>query len=210
MKVLVIGANGRVAKALIAKLIKNEHTVIAGARDISKINTDSKVTRIAIDLEKPLKELNQLIPSVDVIYFVAGSRGKDLLKVDAFGAIKAMQVAELKNIKRFVMLSSMFSLEPEKWSSDTPSLVNYRIAKFFADNYLVTNTNLDYTIVQPTRLTETPGTGKITIDNGVIDQNSITDVANTLAEIIEFKNTVKKVIKMHAGETPIKEALQQI
>lgn len=35
----------------------------------------------------------------DIVYFVAGSRGKDLLQTDAFGAVKTMIAAEKSGIK---------------------------------------------------------------------------------------------------------------
>lgn len=62
-------------------------------------------------MEEKLKDFN-------AVYFLAGSRGKDLLQTDAFGAVKLMQTAESIGIRRFIMLSSIFALEPEKWSQE--------------------------------------------------------------------------------------------
>ena len=64
---------------------------------------------------------------------------------------------------RFVMLRALFSLEPTKWRTvkSLDGLTDYNIAKFFADNYLIHDTDLDYTILQPTVMTDKPGTGKI-------------------------------------------------
>ena len=39
--------------------------------------------------------LSQKLQDIDVIYFVAGSRGKDLLQTDAFGAVKVMMIQAL-------------------------------------------------------------------------------------------------------------------
>lgn len=41
----------------------------------------------------------------DAVYFTAGSRGKDLLQTDAFGAVKTMQAAKKLSIERYIMLS---------------------------------------------------------------------------------------------------------
>ena len=43
-----------------------------------------------------------------------------------------------------------------------------------------------------------------------IDKNTLDDVAKTLADILKYQNTKRKIIKMRAGETPIDEALSQI
>ena len=89
-------------------------------------------------------------------------------------------------------------------------IMDYNVAKFFADNYLVNQTDLDYTILQPTALTEEPGTEKITLGTGKVATNPISDVAKTLALLLEFDNTKKKVISMRSGQTPIKEALAKV
>lgn len=143
----------------------------------------------------------QAVGKVDAIYFTAGSGAKDLLQTDAFGAVKLMQAAAQNGITRFIMLSALFSLEPNKWRTvkGLDGLTDYNIAKFFADNYL-TYTALDYTILQPTVMTDKSGTGKITVD----------DVAKTLSEILKYQNTKRKIIKMREGSTPIDEALSQI
>ena len=40
-------------------------------------------------------------------------------------------------------------------------IVNYSIAKFFADQWLMRNSDLDYTTVQPGDLVDEPGSGKV-------------------------------------------------
>ena len=164
------------------------------------------------DLHAQRDAVAETIQGFDAVYFLAGSRGKDLLQTDAFGAVKLMQAAELIGIRRFVMLSSIFALEPEKWAQE-PSLqaiTNYNIAKFFADNYLVNCTGLDYTIVQPSVLKEEDGTGRIEIAPEHDGANPIPDVAQVLCEVLERENTFKKVIKMRSGDTPIVSALETI
>lgn len=110
------------------------------------------------------------------------------------------------------MLSSIFALEPEKWSEENSlkNITNYNIAKFFADNYLVTNTDLDYTIIQPSVLKEEEGTGKIEFAPEHGGSNPIPDVAKVLFSVLTRENTFKKVIKMRGGDTPIAEALAQL
>ena len=88
--------------------------------------------------------------------------------------------------------------------------MDYNVAKFFADNYLVNQSGLKYTILQPTNLTEKEGTGKIGLDVTKVTSNPIPDVANTLAEILKHDNTIGKVIMMKSGDTPIDEALASV
>ena len=104
------------------------------------------------------------------------------------------------------MLSVLFSIEPSRWRTskglDGLTDYDYDIAKFFADNYL-THTTLDYTILQPTVMTDKSGTGKITVDDGEFGYNPA-------SEILKYQNTKRKIIKMREGSTPIDEALSRI
>ncbi|MBD5069002.1 MAG: SDR family oxidoreductase [Lactobacillus sp.] len=213
MKVFIVGATGRVATELIKDLVAKGHQITAAARKPENVvlKDDPLVTTVKLDLHASVEELATLIGKQDVIYFTAGSRGKDLLQADAFGAVKTMQAAEQNGIKRYIMLSSMHALEPEFWHEGAlAKIMDYNIAKFFADNYLIHNTSLDYTILQPAVLVEEPGTGKITVGKEIGKQNSIADVASTLAELLERDNTRGKVILMSSGTTPIAQALASI
>lgn len=208
MKILVIGANGRVGQKLVEYLSNNNHEVLAGSRHPEESDKSKNIKTIPFDLHDSVENLSKHLEKIDAIYFVAGSRGRDLLQTDAFGAIKSMKVAENIGTSRFVMLSSSYSLDPEKWQDpEMKNLLNYNIAKFFADNYLVYQTQLNYTILQSTALVDVPATGKITIDTDSKSQNSIENVALTLADVLEHDSTIKKVFRMSDGDTPIAEVL---
>ena len=211
-KVFVAGGSGRVATALIKDLVADGHQVIAGARHPEKIVQLAGVTPVTLDLHGDVAKIASLMAGADAVYFVAGSRGKDLLQTDAMGAVKTMQAAERAGIKRYIMLSSMYVLQPEKWA-DYPALAaitDYNIAKFFADNYLIHNTDLDYTIVQPATLTEEAATDKVTFGEGDDTTNPIPDVAQVLATVLANGNTIGKVILMRTGDTPIDTAVKEV
>lgn len=211
VSIFIAGATGRVGTLLTKDLLDDGHEIIAGARHPERVEKNDYVTSVKFDLHESVAEMAEAIKGADVIYFTAGSGAKDLLQVDAFGAVKLMQAAEKDGIKRFVMLSALFSLEPTKWRTVKvlDGLTDYNIAKFFADNYLIHDTDLDYTILQPTVMTDKPGTGKITIDEGRFGYNPAEDVARTLANILKYRNTTRKIIKMREGDTLIDDALSQ-
>lgn len=211
-KVFVAGGSGRVATELIKNLVNNGNEVVAGARHPENVIKLDNVTPVDLDLHAPVTEIAKLMNDSDAIYFVAGSRGKDLLQTDAMGAVKTMQAAEQNGIKRYIMLSSMYALQPEMWAKyeALAAITDYNIAKFFADNYLIHNTNLDYTIVQPATLTEKPATNKVTLGEGDDTTDTIPDVAKVLADTLKYDNTIGHVIMMRNGDTPIDDALKEI
>lgn len=211
MKIFVAGANGRVARELIGRLSRQGHTIYAGARDCTKVDGGPGIVPVRCDLHDNPDDLSTLLIGMDAVYFTAGSRGKDLLQTDAFGAVKLMQAAELAGVKRFILLSSIFATEPERWQEPgLAQLTNYNIAKFFADNWLMKNTKLDYTILQPTALVEETGTGKIQINPATTGRNSVANVAEVLAQLLAEDKTIGKVIKMSDGDQVISEALANL
>lgn len=210
MKVLVIGGTGRVG-SLLAKKLAPQHQVLAGSRHPKSESKIDNVEQIHIDLVDDVETLSKPMKSVDAVYFVSGSGGNNLLQIDLHGAIKTMQAAEKSGVKRYILLSSVFALQPEHWNesflSDIPE---YNIAKHYADLYLTTQANLDYTILQPGALKEEGGTGKIETNVTSPKSNSIANVVDTLVAILKNDTTKGKVILMHDGDTPIDEALRQI
>ena len=209
MKILVIGASGRVGTDLVKQLLVDNHQVIGTTRQEETLFNDDNYSQLDLDITANKDTIQkQIDKNIDAVYFVAGSGGKDVLEVDLHGAVKTMQAVQDKGIKRYIMLSTVFSLDTSKW--DSPSITNlkeYYICKHYADQWLVNNSTLDYTIVQAGALKERAGTGKITINDDNSGENSIEDVANTLAAVLNANNTIKKVFSIQNGETAIEKAI---
>ena len=213
MKILVIGASGRVGGELVKQLLADEHQVIGTTRQEKKLFDNDSYTQLDLDITASKESIEkQLDQDIDAVYFVAGSGGKDVLEVDLHGAVKTMQAAQDKGIKRYIMLSSVFSLETEKWDNNPniADLKDYYISKHYADHWLVNNSSLDYTIVQPGALKERDGTGKITINDTNSGENAIEDVSTTLAAVLTADNTIGKVFNLHNGDIDINEAIATV
>ena len=212
MKILVIGASGRVGTGLVKQLLADNHQVIGTTRQEEKLFSDDNYSQLDLDITAEKDAIqSQIDKDIEAVYFVAGSGGKDVLEVDLHGAVKTMQATEDKGIKRYIMLSTVFSLDTSKW--DNPGIADlkeYYICKHYADQWLVNNSSLDYTIVQAGALKERAATGKITINDDNAGENSIADVATTLAAVLNADNTSKKVFSMHNGETAIDAALAKL
>lgn len=209
MKILVIGASGRVGTDLVEQLLADDHQVIGTTRQDKKLFDNDNYRQLDLDISAEKDAIaEQIEQDIDAVYFVAGSGGKDVLEVDLHGAVKTMQAVEDKGIKRYIMLSTVFSLDTNKW--DTPGIADlkeYYICKHYADQWLVNDSTLDYTIVQAGALKERAGTGKITINDDNAGENAIADVAATLTAVLDANNTIKKVFSLHNGETAINEAI---
>ncbi len=212
MKILVIGASGRVGTDLVKQLLADNHQVIGTTRQEERLFNDDNYSQLDLDITANKDTIRkQIDQDIDAVYFVAGSGGKDVLEVDLHGAVKTMQAAEDKGIKRYIMLSTVFSLDTSKWdSSAIENLKEYYICKHYADQWLINNSSLDYTIVQAGALKERAATGKITINDDNSGENSIEDVATTLAAVLNADNSINTVFSMHNGETNIAEAIAKL
>ena len=212
MKLFVAGASGRVGRALVDRLAARGVDVVAGSRHACDQDWPVGARAVECDLHWNVDRLASCLAGCDGVYFVAGSRGKDLLQVDAFGAVKLMEAAERVGALRYVQLSSMFAMEPERWEDEPAlaSLMNYNIAKFFADEWLVRNSGLEWTIVQPGVLTEEAPTGRVEFNPTTGGSNPIPDVAEVLALAIDYPNALHQVIIMKSGDTPIELALVEL
>lgn len=215
MKVLIIGAHGKVGKIISAKMSKSDFfQPTAFIRDESQISFFDalNIPSIIASLEGTIENLTKIFQGMDAIVFTAGSGAKTgadkTLEIDLDGAVKSMIAAEKANVKRYIMVSVARADDRSWW--DNSKIKPYFIAKHFADNALK-NSTLDYTIVRPVRLTDEPGTGKVTIlskNEGLLSTISREDVADVVISSLQNPKTFLKVLELSKGSTPINEAIE--
>ena len=127
MKVLVVGANGKVARHF-ADFTKEDSAIeeIAMIRKAEQVSffEERGIETVLLDLVKnSVDELADAMKNVDAVIFSAGAGGSGLDKtilIDLDGAIKAMTAAEQAGVKRFVMVST-FRTGREAMSQETPA-----------------------------------------------------------------------------------------
>ncbi|MGP4076066.1 SDR family oxidoreductase [Halobacillus sp. K22] len=208
MKVLVIGANGQVGKHVIHKLTQSSHTPVAMVWDTKQIPQFEElgVETVLGDLEKDFKEAYY---GVDGVIFAAGSgphTGADkTILIDQEGAIKSIEYAKQFGLKRFIMLSSVRSDEPEKGPD---AMKHYLYAKHRADEHLK-QSGLNYTILRPGQLTNKPGTGKVALEEKLEQDGEIPreDVAETLVYLLSVPRAKQKSFDLISGSTQLEETL---
>jgi len=213
MRVLVVGANGQVGRLLIADLLARGDDPIAGLRfsEDGEDWEDQGVTVRQMDLLTKPEQLANVMLDVDAVIFAAGSGGRTkddmTLLVDLDGAVKTMQAAEIAGVDRFLMISMLFAEDRNRWADPLKSLY---VAKFYADNWLVNQTNLNYTIVQPGALSFHAGTGKVKSDPLAVGSISRADLAAFLVAALHSPRASRKTIPLLSGETPIEQVIDQL
>lgn len=214
MKVLIIGAHGKIGR-IVAQKMKDSAQFNPTAfirKEEQKAFFDAMEVPVKVaSLESGVDEIANTMNGFDAVVFTAGSGGKTgfdkTLEIDLDGAVKSMIAAEQAGVKRFVMVSAYLADERSRW--DASGIKPYYIAKHFADKELK-QSSLDYTILRPVRLTDEEGTGKVTI-NAIPEKIQKTipreDVATTILEVLSHPETIRKIMVMSTGDTPVGEAI---
>ena len=214
MNVLVVGANGRTGRLILPLLKAAGHTPRAMIRDYDQ--RDEMVAlgaeAIAGDLEKPL---GYAVGDNRACIFAAGSGAKTgpekTIAVDFHGAASLIETCQRKKIRRFIMLSSMNTDDPE---SGPEKLRHYLSAKAAADECLRASL-MDWTIVRPGYLSDEPSRELLEVApslGSLEGAGSISreDVAKVLVACLAKDNTIGKTFDMVDGNTPLEEALDSI
>ncbi|HKJ41820.1 MAG TPA: SDR family oxidoreductase [Sunxiuqinia sp.] len=217
MKVLIIGANGKIGRILSQKLAASDnHKPTAFIRKEEQRAYFEKigVPVVVGSLEHSAEELGKVVKDFDAIVFTAGSGGKTgfdkTLEIDLDGAIKSINAAQKQQVKRFIMVSASHADDRSYWGQS--SIKPYYIAKHYADKEL-SGSDLDFTILRPVRLTDEPEVGKVKMLAKPTDlEREIPRiaVAETIATILDDKATYGKIIEMSRGEDIIAMALKKI
>ncbi|EKF52175.1 NAD(P)H-binding protein [Lactococcus garvieae] len=220
MKVLVVGANGKVARHLAESL--KDYPEIQEKAVIRKEEQKAFFDKLGIEttvldiVNNSIEEFAAAMADVDAVVFSAGAGGAGLDKtvmIDLDGAVKIMTAAEQAKVKRFVMVST-FRVGREEISrqiKEDSSLKIYTIAKNYADEWLKSRTELDWTIIHPGMLTNEPAIGKIDLGSRV-EAGSIPreDVAKVILETLENNATIGKEFEIVTGKTDISSAVQSV
>ncbi len=216
MKVLVAGANGQTARQLARMLVEGGHEVrglIRKEEQASNVESDG-AEPVLVDLEQDEVDgkVGEAVEGCDAIVFAAGAgpgSGKERKEtMDYGGAVKLIEAAEKRGVRRYLMLSTIGADDPE---SRDEKMRPYLEAKGKADERL-RNSSLDYTIIRPGRLTDDAGTGNVDAAEslGRYDEIPREDVARAFAAALEAENTYGKTFEILSGDTPIEEAVNNI
>jgi uncharacterized protein YbjT (DUF2867 family) len=204
--VVVAGGHGKVAQRLL-RLLTERGDRARGlirnpdhAADLEALGAES----VLCDLEAE-DDLAPFVSGADAVVFAAGAgpgSGPERKRtMDLGGALKLMRAG----VNRYVIVSSIGAANPERSSEQMRPYIE---AKAEADRALM-ESGLDWTVVRPGRLTDEPGTGRVSVDGGY---GSIPrdDVAATLLAVLDTSSAVGKAFDLVAGETPIEDAVRAL
>ena len=210
-RIAVIGGHGKVALHLSRILSGRGHQVSSLIRNPDH-RADVEATGaepVVADVESmDAGQLAEVLRGHDALVWSAGAGGgspERTYAVDRDAAIMSMDAARQAGITRYVMVS-YFGASPDHGVPEDNPFFAYAEAKAAADEYL-RGTDLDWTVLGPSGLTDGPSTGRIDTQAGESSQVSREDVALVVAETLEQPATVHRTIRFNRGASPIGGAL---
>lgn len=212
-RVVIFGGHGKVALLLSPILSERGDQVTSVFRnpDHSEEVAVTGAVPVVADIEQlDTDALAELVAGHDAVVFSAGAGGGNPARtyaVDRDAAIRVIDAAGQAGVRRFVMVS-YFGAGPGHGVPEDDAFFPYAQAKAAADAHLRAS-DLDWTVLGPSRLTLEPATGRIetgpATDKGTVSR---ANVAQVIAACLVEPSTSRRTIEFNDGETPILEALQ--
>jgi uncharacterized protein YbjT (DUF2867 family) len=215
MRVVIAGGHGQIALHL-ERLLAARGDVPVGiirnpdhATDLLEIDA----VPVVLDLEhSTVDQVADALTGADAVVFAAGAgpgsgaARKDTVDCDA--AILLADAAEIAGVRRYVMVSAYGADNYDPNSTEVFQV--YLRAKAQADADL-RGRDLDWTIVRPGSLTNSPATGRVTLGES-IGGGSISreDVAQVLLHVLDSPLTAARQFQVVGGPTPITDAVTEL
>jgi nucleoside-diphosphate-sugar epimerase len=216
MRVAIAGAHGKIARRLSRLLTARGDTVVGIIRNPAHEADvrDDGAEPVVLDLESAsVEDVAAAVSGADAVVFAAGagpgSGAERKHTVDYGASVLLAKAAERAGVRPYVLISAMGVTQARQGTPRgmDPVFAAYLQAKLRSEDEILPDPALDTTIVRPGRLTDEPGTGRVTLGHGV-ERGDVPrdDVAAVLAEVLADLKT-NDVVEVVSGPTPIPEAV---
>lgn len=203
MKIAIFGATGKTGIELVKQALEQGHAVTAFVRDPARLAIENEnLTFVTGDVFDP-SSVAKAVEGQDSVICALGA-GSELKKttVRTTGTINIISSMQKNSIKRLIVVTAMGV--GESW--DTLSLFN---KLFFAtllkssredhetQEVAVKESGLDWTIVRPSGLTETPRTGIYDVGENILATTSKiarADIADLILKELEQNMLIGKAV----------------
>jgi uncharacterized protein YbjT (DUF2867 family) len=217
MRVVIAGGHGKIA-LLLERLLAGRGDQAVGlirnpahVADVQQAGAEAFIC----DLEAAsADEVAVVLSGADAVVFAAGAGpGSGVPRKDSVdrGASALMaDAAERAGVRRFVQISSMGAGQPPRPGSDEVWAA-YIAAKTAAEADLHAR-DLDWTILRPGGLTDTPPTGRIRLAPPPLPRGTIprADVAAVIAALLDTPGTRHQTLELVGGDSPVAAAVHSI
>jgi putative NADH-flavin reductase len=202
MKLAVFGATGKTGLEIVKQALDQGHIVTAFVRDAARLTIeDEHLTFVTGDVFDPVS-VAQAIQGQDAVICSLGSNELGRTTIRSEGTANIIKAMKENHVKRLVVITAMGV--GESWN--TLSLIN---KLFFAtllrntrqdhekQEVLVKESDLDWTIIRPSGLTDDPLTESYAIGENIqtnTSQIARADVAHAIIKELQDNTFVHKAV----------------
>jgi len=217
MRVVIAGGHGKIALLLERLLADRGDQAVGLIRNPAHVADvqNAGAEAVVCDLETAAADdVAGRLAGADAVVFAAGAGAgsgaprKDT--VDRAASVLMADAAGRAGVRRFVQVSSMGAGQPpqpgsgEVWAA-------YIAAKTAAEADLRAR-DLDWTILRPGGLTDTPATGQIRLAPPPVPVGSVprADVAAVIAALLDNPGTRHQTLELTSGGSPVAAAVHNL
>ena len=211
-RIAIVGGHGKIALQAAEILSTDGHEVTSLIRKPEQRSDieGAGATPSIIDLESASEEeLVDVFRGHDAVVFSAGAGGggdsERTYAVDRDAAIRTMDAATSAGVERYVMVSYL-GAGPDHGVPEDDGFFAYAESKAAADTYLK-DTDLAWTILGPSMLSDDPTTGSIEVNPSESGSVARGNVAQVIAAVLTDQSTIRRTIEFIDGDTPIRDAV---
>jgi uncharacterized protein YbjT (DUF2867 family) len=162
MNLLVLGATGRTGRLVVEQALAAGHTVTALVRSPEKLATSNSNLRVVTGKATDRSDVSRALEGVDAVISTLGGKGSVI--ADSTQAIVA--AAREAGVSRVVVLSSWL-VERDRMDAITRLLTGIAMGPVIKDQsageQLLRRSDLEWTIVHASILTDGPGNGTVAV-----------------------------------------------
>lgn len=214
MRTVIAGGAGQIAQRLERLLVARGDTAVGLIRSSQKADlvTATGAEPLVCDLESAsVEEIAEHLKGADATIFAAGagpgSGAARKTTVDRAAAELFAEASAKAGVRRHLVVSAM-RVDEEPPADMDPVFAAYLRAKGAADATIRARSDLDWTILRPGRLTDSPGTGLINLAPST-GRSDITrdDVATVLLALLDEPRTAGHTLELVNDDAPVAEAV---
>ncbi len=203
LRILVLGATGRVGSQIVSLALRDEHIVTALVRNPNKLNVSNLNLHIIQGDVLEKEDIENALSNVDIVISALNTDGTNTLTKSMPLILDAMKKV---NVKRIITIGTAGILQ----SRLTPSILRYqsseskRKSTFAAQEHhnvynLLTKSDTDWTIVCPTYLPDGEYTGNYRIERSFLPENGVEISVADTAEFAYQQIHSKEYLKSRVG-----------
>ena len=199
LRILVLGATGRVGSHIVSLALRDEHSVTALVRTPNKLNLNDENLQIVQGNILKKQDIENVMENIDIVISALNTDGTNTLTKSMLLILEAM---EKHHVKRIITIGTAGILQ----SRLTPSILRYQSSEskrkttFAAEEHhnvyhLLKKSDTDWTIVCPTYLPDGKYTGTYRIEQDFLPDGgreiSVADTAEFAYQQIQSNEYVK-------------------